>query len=281
MELTQLKYFCETAASLHVSRTAEKLHIAQPALTQSIRRLEEDLNVKLFLRRGRNIALTSCGEYFYKKVSPLLDELEKTSLELTKIQKRDEKTLHINVLAASALVTEAIIRYSEEQDVRFQLFQSVENENCDITVTTKAHSGEKREREAVIRERIYLAVSKDKFPKREKISLSEIEGEGFISLMGSRQFRAVCDKICRKAGILPKVIFESDNPTAVQNMIAAGMGVGFWPEFTWGDPSPARLLRVIDPPCSRDIVISHTGSKLSEEFFSYLVDFFLEKKRKA
>ena len=53
-----MKYFLEMAASQHVTRSAEKLHIAQPALTQAIHRLEKELNVPLFVSRGRNIAVS-------------------------------------------------------------------------------------------------------------------------------------------------------------------------------------------------------------------------------
>ena len=51
MELMQLRYFLEVASTQHITRSAERLHIAQPALTQAIHRLEEDIGVKLFEKR--------------------------------------------------------------------------------------------------------------------------------------------------------------------------------------------------------------------------------------
>jgi len=100
-----------------------------------------------------------------------------------------------------------------------------------------------------------------------------MEKEGFIGLMGSRQFRNICDKFCHHAGIRPNYIFESDNPAAVQNMIAANMGVGFWPEFSWGrlhNPN-VKLLSVSDLQCSRDLIVSRSGnSDIARTFFEYL-----------
>ena len=55
MEITQMKYFLEVAKTQHMTQSANKLHIAQPALTQSIHRLENELGVPLFLHKGRNI----------------------------------------------------------------------------------------------------------------------------------------------------------------------------------------------------------------------------------
>jgi DNA-binding transcriptional LysR family regulator len=55
MELTQLRYFLKVAELQHITRAAEELYIAQPALTQTIHRLENELEVPLFSAKGRNI----------------------------------------------------------------------------------------------------------------------------------------------------------------------------------------------------------------------------------
>ena len=57
MELLQLRYFYAVAINQHISNTAKQLHIAQPSLTQTIHRLENELGVKLFKSSGRNIVL--------------------------------------------------------------------------------------------------------------------------------------------------------------------------------------------------------------------------------
>ena len=69
MELTQLKYFYAVAKNLHVTKTAEQLHIAQPALTQAVRRLEKELGHPLFASKGRNIVLTEYGKYLKEQYS--------------------------------------------------------------------------------------------------------------------------------------------------------------------------------------------------------------------
>lgn len=285
MELMQLRYFLEVASTQHITRSAERLHIAQPALTQAIHRLEEDIGVKLFEKKGRGIVLTEYGKYFENALAPVIERLERIPDELRRMAKLDRETICLNVLAASALVTEAIMEYKKRSEVNFTVFQSGESVS-DVEVTTKMSyqvSRERREFETAIGEEIFLAVPKGKYGS--EVSLKQTENEGFICLMGSKQFRAICDKYCRHAGFKPQVIFESDNPTAVRNAIAAGMGIGFWPQFTWGkaESEQVKLVRISDFPCRRDIVISYNveraGNVHAKAFFEYLRDFFLNKKK--
>ena len=63
MELAKLRYFYTVAKLGHVTRAAEEIHIAQPALTKAVKQLEEELGVALFYKKGRNIYPTVYGEY--------------------------------------------------------------------------------------------------------------------------------------------------------------------------------------------------------------------------
>lgn len=286
MELSQIRYFLEVAESEHVTASAEKLHIAQPALSRSIRRLEEDLGVPLFEPRGRNIALTEYGRFLQAKLAPIMSELDRLPELLQTMAKLQTETIHLNVLAASNLITGAIIEYkSTHENLNFQLLQNTQSDVFDIEITTEMSHGEPAEGEFVCREKIFLAVPKSgKYKGRTSITLAEVEDEGFISLIGTRQFRYICDRFCRKAGIRPKLIFESDNPTAVKNMIAAHMGVGFWPEFTWGriDSDQVLTLEIEDPKCARDLVIRHLQNKTDNTgvvgFFEFLKEYCVRQR---
>lgn len=292
MELTQIRYFLEVAESQHMTASAEKLHIAQPALSQSIRRLEKSLGVPLFEAKGRNIVLTEYGKYLQSQLLPIMEQLDKLPEMLQTMAKLRGETIHLNVLAASSFVTSAIIDYkTHHKDLNFQLLQNTESDIFDIEITTKMfyqRNPEKADTQFVCTEKILLAVpNNEKYQNRHSVSLKEIENEGFISLIGSRQFRYICDKFCHHAGIQPRIIFESDNPTAVKNMIAANLGVGFWPEFTWGRiaSDKVRLLEITDPVCYRDIVITYNQNKADrkdvEEFFEYLKAYCLHLKNKC
>ncbi|MCI9248114.1 MAG: LysR family transcriptional regulator [Dorea sp.] len=287
MELTQIRYFLEAAESRHITNSAKNLRITQPALTQAIHRLEEDLGVPLFAAKGRNITLTEYGKYLQKKLTPLMEQLDRIPEQLSMMAKLEGETIHMNVLAASGLVMEAIIEYKKQHgEINFQLQQNSESELYDIAVTTKLfYQSHNEKNSSSYAEKIFLAVPRNgRYKEKDSVCLGEVSEEGFISLQGSREFRYICDRFCQHAGFSPKMIFESDNPAAVKNMIAANMGIGFWPEFTWGgiENENVKLLEIEEPVCQRDIIITYnknkTDSRNVTEFYEFLTDFF--KKRK-
>ncbi len=279
MELTQLKYFCEVAESQHVTRSAKKLHIAQPALSQTIHRLEKELGVKLFETKGRGIVLTECGRYLEQRVRPLLDAIETLPGDLRRVAHVEQTTIRVNVMAASAMITSAVIEYQRQRNVRFQLVQNHEMELCDINLYTKLfYQQQDPDSEYVFTEPVLLAVPEGgRFRGRDSISLAEVRDEDFVCLAGTKEFRSICDKFCAKEGFIPRVVFESDSPATVQNLVASGCGVGFWPKYSWGTfrhTHAARLLKIRDPHCTRDLVLSCNYSKAdhteAERFFRFL-----------
>lgn len=288
MEILQLKYFYALAQTQHVTKTAEQLHIAQPALTQTIHRLEKELGVKLFQSSGRNIVLTSAGKYLQDKLGPVLKSLNEIPVELQELSSARKKNLRINVLAASTVITDTIIDFQKiHSGINFRIVQNSQEEDADITIFTREFFQKPkstRESYYIFTEKIFLAVPKpSQYSDRANISLSEMAGREFISLAGSRGLRSICDRFCMHAGFKPEVIFESDSPAAVKNLISASIGVGFWPQYTWGKPDMSRmaLIPISEPQCQRDIVVRlHKNEECSEaeEYFDYLIEHFEKLK---
>ena len=289
MELTQLRYFLAVAESLHMTASAERLHVAQPALSQAIARLEKELDVTLFDRTGRRLALTPCGAFLRDRLRAPLATLEELPREIAELSRAEEKTVRLNVLAASRPVTDAIIAYqSMHPDVRFRPLQRSDAEECDLSVSTEVSPTATGKNVLVLEEQIFLAVpSEGAYGKRESIRLVEAAEESFISLAGSRQLRGICDKLCMQAGFAPRIGFESDDPASVRGLIAAHAGVGFWPEFSFGSSHEkgVRLLPISEPRCARSLILKRHGdtprNAAVESFFIFLCDFFKAAQARA
>lgn len=101
MELRQLEYFVAVSDSKNFTRAAEKCCISQPAITMAINSLENELNLKLFLRTKRGVELTTEGKVFYNYISHVLHELDCTKAQMDILR---EKKTHIVRVAVSPLV---------------------------------------------------------------------------------------------------------------------------------------------------------------------------------
>lgn len=282
METFKLRYFYKVAKLQHVTKAAEELCIAQPALTQAIKALEKELGVSLFIKKGRNIVLTEFGEYLKNRLDNLLPEFDKLPTEIEQMKNRVTNTIKLNILAASTFVINAIMMYRKNHpDVVFDFEQNEQKYSSDIVVTTNGLDVRVKKNYAkrcVKTEKIYLAVPKNSvYADYNAIDLKAVKEESFVMFSNSRLFGIICNKFCSVAGFTPKILFESDSPVAVQNIISTGTGVAFWPEYSWGKIKNKNvvLLPIADPLCQRELIIelySRTPkSEYAEDFYEYLL----------
>lgn len=125
------------------------------------------------------------------------------------------------------------------------------------------------------RRRLYLAVpTHSDFGQKTTIRLSETRDADYICLAGSRPIRQITNSYFEEEGFSPHIVFESDTTESVRNLIAAGMGIGFWPQHSWGtipekhgdspEQFPVRLLHIEDrrlpPPDHADPLMKRGGT---------------------
>lgn len=287
MELLQLKYFLAVAESEHMTNTAKQLHIAQPALTQSIHRLEQELGVSLFERAGRGIRLSPAGAYVRDRVKPAMETLENVVRDVQLFQQGEQGVVRVGVHAASGVAIDGIAAYSElNPHVSFEITQDERERHRDVIVTTITPRGSSTVENAVEKtpfsERIGIAVPASS-TLGNTASLADFASERFIALAGSRRFREVCDTFCARRAFTPHIAFESDNPLVVKKMIGLGLGVGFWPDHSWGDldPKSCRLVHLQETEFTRDVIVAKTSrctpDSEAQRFYEFLLDYVAKR----
>lgn len=287
MELLQLKYFLAVAESEHMTNTAKQLHIAQPALTQSIHRLEQELGVSLFERAGRGIRLSPAGAYVRDRVKPAMETLENVARDVQLFQQGEQGVVRVGVHAASGVAIDGIAAYSElNPHVSFEITQDERERHRDVIVTTITPRGSSTVENAAEKipfsERIGIAVPAGS-AFGGTASLSDFASERFIALAGSRRFREVCDTFCARRAFTPHIAFESDNPLVVKKMIGLGLGVGFWPDHSWGDldPKSCRLVHLQETEFTRDVIVAKTSrctpDSEAQRFYEFLLDYVAKR----
>ncbi len=273
MELRNLQYFLKVAEHENMTKAAEELHVAQPALSRAVRLLEEELGGPLFDRNGKNIKLNYRGRVAKGRITmvfALIDDLysappgQRSELEL-----------------CLGTVNGPIMRIiSDFQKVAPDIKVTVSNSRGNIKVVSGV-AGEYSTGCAIFNEELFLAVPPDEQDYRPNIfSLADFADAPFILPLKSDTLRDDIDRLCRQAGFRPKVAYETDNPVLVEELVSAGMGVAFWPDVSWGTNSSGRTLKIHiqQPVCWRNIFITWNPdvplTSSEERFVDFSADFF-------
>lgn len=284
MELQQLKYFVETARCQSVTRAAEQLCVAQPSISQSISRLENELGVKLFDRIGKKIELNSYGKLYLKAAEDVFDRLQTAQEELIVLKKTIDYPLTVVTWKHSSICPLILVSFFEQHPaVNITVLQEnmadIESQHIDydlaLVVGTQEHPAP-HPNVVMFTEEINLAVNRHHpLAKYDSLPLSAAKDEAFIMKTEGTPMRTMTEAFCRLAGFTPKVLFENHDSDTLRRMIQLGMGVGFFPQYTSGlvDSELIKLIKIETPFCSRTINICWPEGKDPSPCAQLFIDF--------
>ena len=275
MEIQQLRYFLVAARYQHVTKAAEEIHIAQPALSQIIKRLESEVGTSLFEKNGRNITLTPEGKILQEEALKILKTIDELPIVLQQKKAERDKTIKIKVSAATIWLMPAIISYKKTHpDVNLDFIRNDDMRDCDFFITTSTQNAKYAGESFIVDEEILLAVSKDRAKNMpDKVKLSDLKGDVFLITDKSKPFFRICEEYCLKSGFAPNVIFECDSQTVIFDLVSADLGVAFCPTFSWGKIDQNRISLIpFDKKCFRKIILIafKQSTDLQKDFFAYL-----------
>lgn len=290
MEFRQLLYTIQIAAERNFSRAAEKLHIAQPSLSQQLSKLEKELGVLLFKRSTNSVELTYAGSVFVDKAQQIVDMTDQLRREMEDIADMRKGRLVVGSLPMTGahvlphvlpvfreMYPDIEIVLIEESTKRLE--QLTASGGTDVSLLSLPLVEPSLAYIPVIEEEICLAVPPDHYLaqselKQNVIPLSKLQDEPFILLKKGQGFRAIAHDLCQTAGFVPRVVFESGNIETVQSLVAAGMGIAFLPKMMtrkdWAGRAPTYL--TLEGRPTRTLVIAYRKgrylSNAAEAFIS-------------
>jgi len=285
----QLRYFVEIAECGSFSAAAERLFVAQSALSRQIKELENQLQTPLFERTSRLPRLTAAGEAFYPRARSLLGELNKASELATQVGHGQLGTLrlsHSSTVPMSGQLLRGISGYLERypgasMDIvklssEAQLEELAEG-RLDIGLLRLPVL---RQREGVqitplFSERLLLAVPPNhplalNIPEHG-IDLAELKHEAFISIPHPQRggLSYLSAELCMRQGFFPKAARVVSRKTTQLQLIQAGFGIALLPE-SMRDIAPAniRFLPLADPDCQSTVALAcrQNPTPLVEQF---------------
>lgn len=294
MELLQLQYFRTVAALEHMTKAAEQLHIAQPALSKTISRLEEDIGVPLFDRANRQIRLNAFGKAFLTKVETALSLLEEGKKEVMDMAGLERGTVRIATNALSRLTPSIAAFRQRYPDVSFRISQIAPTEthriaelleqgNADLSFGPMSfHKPHIRELPVLYAE-VYLAVPRGhRFERLSSIALMQAADEPFIEYKSGHPFREVNDEICRRVGMDRTIVCEVEEPAALGSLVQAGLGVALVPGCKGDESPPYTLLPIQGANNRRAFSVQWSEVRYlpaaAREFQRFLVEYFAENQ---
>ncbi len=294
MEFRQLQYVVQIAIDKNFSRAAEKLHIAQPSLSQQLAKLEKEIGLLLFQRNTNSVELTHAGNVFVAKAQHVLDMIEQIKKEMDDISQMRKGRLIIGSLPITgshilplvlpvfqSKYPEIEIILIEETSANLEVLTA--KGQADISLLSIPIEEKSLMYKTVIEEKIRLAlppqhplVKTNTKDENRSVALYTLKNENFIIHKQGQGFRQITLELCHKAGFTPTIVFESNNIETIQSLVAAGMGIALVPEMVtrtkWSHFVP-EYLDLMECP-TRTLVIAYRHdrylSKAAEAFIDTL-----------
>lgn len=286
MEVHQLRYFCAVAETGNFTRAAEREQVAQPSLSQQIMKLEEELGVRLFDRLGRAVRLTDVGQVFLKRARTVLGELKAAREEVAERQSTVSGPISVGVIPTIApyFLPSRLALFSRKypqvsisvvEDVTVRLMDRLRAGLIDIAVIALPIRGHDVECTALRTERLYAILPKNHhLAKRRSLQLKELREEPFLLLRDDHCFRETAIEICKRARILPQVVFESGQFSSIVGMVGAGLGISIVPEMALEQRPDCSFVLISDERASRTIGVvtlkGHFFSRVQKAFLQHL-----------
>ena len=273
MEWQQLEYFKTVARLEHITEASIELAITQPALSRSISRLEEELGVPLFDRRGRSIQLNRYGEIFLKRVNRMLAEYDSAREELDGLLQPDGGEVAIGFVhtLGAAVIPDLISKFQKiYPKSRFSLTQNSSNALLDELDEAKidfcfgSYFDHKTELDYVdlYSEKLHVLVpSAHPLANQKSIDIIDLANVPIVSFKKGYGLRTLLEQFFEKHNIKPIFAFEGDDVHTIAGLVSSGLGVGIVPDIQYYDESKIVKLPINDNDCKR--VVSFTWNKTS------------------
>ncbi|HUW64931.1 MAG TPA: LysR family transcriptional regulator [Spirochaetia bacterium] len=265
MEWQHLEYFQTVARLQHFTRAAEELSLSQPALSRAIARLEEEMGVPLFERKGRTVSLNHYGELFLVRVNRALTEIAKGKQEIQDLLNPENGQVSLAFLhtLGNHLIPTLLGSFRRQYpQVNFRLHQDDTEAILDMLEAGEIDFGLSspvitrkglRWLDLLTEELLVIVPRGHRLAGRTGVELRELADELFVMLKKGYGLRAITDQLCQKAGFTPKVTFEGDEVATVAGLVAANLGVALVPEIPGLDEAGLARLPVTRPVSRRVI----------------------------
>ncbi len=267
MELRHLRYFAAVAQYLNYSEASRRLHVAQPAISQTILDLEDELSVKLLLRTKRDVRLTAAGTAFLREAEEILRRAHEAQRLAQRAARGEVGVLGVGFFGtAAAPILPALVQAYRGKfpDVELRLFELNPDQQLAAFDEGRIDLGFSRplppdrrvefEEEVVYTDRLAIALpAAHALAKQKVIRLKSLAGEPFVQFhrKGAPGLFDEVVAVCRRAGFSPRIVSEPNFMATVMTLVESGLGVSIIPRCVRTLNRPQVVIRPIEPKSAR------------------------------
>jgi LysR family transcriptional activator of glutamate synthase operon len=286
MELRQLRYLVALADEQHFTRAAAREHIAQPALSQQIRRLEQEVGLALVERTTRRVTVTEAGQTLVARARRILSEMEAANAEMQALA--GVRTGHVmlgtmhtmgpvDVSLALAVFHQRhpAVELTVREESSEELAEMLRDDLLDLaflSVTERIESHGLGLHQLVSEELVVVLPADHQLAGRGTLHMTELADEQFISYRPGARLRELLTFAARHAGFEPQVKLESNESERIKRLVARDMGVAILPRSDAERPGPeVAVATLIEPSLTRDITLAcREGRRLAPAAAEFL-----------
>lgn len=260
MELRQLRSLVALADEQHFTRAAQRLHIAQPALSQQIAKLEREVGVPLVERTTRRLAFTAAGELLLTHARRMLAEEAAARAELDDLAGLRRGHLDVGATQAMGPVDLAhmlvdfhrrhpAIELTVREALTVELHAAVAGDELDLAFVTAPPDDAGADCEEIAGEALVCVMATDHpLAGRPAVSVGDLRKDTFVMFARSATVRRKLDDAARLHGFVPDVGFETSDVTRIRALVSAGLGVAVLPRSDAETRGPmVRIVPLTDP----------------------------------
>jgi DNA-binding transcriptional LysR family regulator len=256
-----------------VTRAAEALHVAQPALSRQIHGLERDLGQPLFVRQGRHLVLTPFGHRFVRQATVAIDDLN--ALERLAADQAASRNLTVgaSLTTLSGFLPRVVARYRERAEAADITVRSgVSEEVYDLVAAGDVELGvvsAPRPRPFIVTRPLFsdplwlICPADHPLAARPAASAHDLDGVPLVTMTPHTVLRQDLSALFTTFGVTPRVCMEIDNVGAIERMVEAGLGVSVLPRSVVVDLPALRALRAVPFRWPSRAITERTARRIS------------------
>jgi DNA-binding transcriptional LysR family regulator len=235
----------------NLTKAAQKLYIAQPSLTQTVQKMEQQFGVKLFIREGHRMEPTYAGKRFVEMCSKIVKICRDVENEFEEISMRN----HDRVIAGMPFNLASYIfpllytvfqkKYPDTKVIPIEgtsinLEKMLISGTVDIAIIPLPYKNSSLEFQKIFEGKLVLSIPQNHWLNQHAqqkpgehfpvIDIKLADREPFIMSLPGQRVRLATEKLFKQAGITPKIVFITKNIETKKRMSATGLGLTIFPE---------------------------------------------------